>query len=153
MKKYVLRLTDGERSSLEAVVGRRGSAGYERRRAQVLLFCDQGDWGPGWPDERVSTSFGFSVRTIGELRKAAVEKGALASLGRKKRETGPNPRKFTGEEEARLVALACSEPPDGHARWSVRLLAQRLVVLEVFDSVGRETVRRTLKKSSSNLGG
>ncbi len=153
MKKYVLRLTDAERSALESVVRGRGAAGYERRRAQVLLFCDQGDSGPGWPDERVSASFGFSVRTIGELRKAAVEKGSLASLARKKREVGPKPRKFTGEEEARLVALACSEPPEGHARWSVRLLAERLVVLEVFEAVGREAVRRALKKTNLNLGG
>jgi Homeodomain-like domain len=153
MKKYVLRLTDEERSALSAVVDRRGSAGYERRRAQVLLFCDQGDSGPGWSDERLSTSFGLSVRTIEHLRKAAVEKGALTSLGRKKREIGPRPRKFTGEEEAHLIALACSEPPDGHARWSVRLLAEHLVVLDVFDSVSRESVRRALKKTNSNLGG
>jgi len=152
MKKYVVRLTDEERCSLDSIIRKGLVPGYQIKRAQCLLACDQSDSGPCWPDEQVAEAFGFTVRTVESIRKSALAKGVLESLVRKQRKTGPRPLKFTGDEQARLSALACSTPPHGHAQWSVRLLADQLVVLEVFDSVSRETVRRELKKTILNLG-
>jgi transposase len=111
-----------------------------------LLKCDQGPDGPGWSDERIAESYGCSKRCVENWRKQAVESGPLSLLERKVRLTPPIAPKLDGEKEAQLVALACSQAPEGHARWTLRLLAGRLVELEVVDSISHETVRRTLKK-------
>jgi Homeodomain-like domain len=147
-KKYVLKLTVEERSELQQLVKRGKTAAWKVQRAQALLKCDQSSDGPGWKDEDIAEAFGCTTRSLESWRKQAVEQGPLSLLERKARLTPPNPSKFDGEKEARLTALACSKPPKGCARWTLRLLAERLVALEIVDSVSHETVRRAMKKTS-----
>jgi transposase-like protein len=145
-KKYVLKLTDEERTELHHLVRKGRVAGWKVQRAQALLRCDQGPDGPAWTDERIAEAFGITPRSLESWRKQAVERGPLSLLERKARATPAATPKLDGERQARLTALACSKAPDGHARWSSRLLAERLVELEVVDSISHETVRRALKR-------
>jgi transposase-like protein len=145
-KKYVLKLTEDERGELEGVVKRGKAAVWKVQRAQALLKCDQGSLGPGWTDEQVAEAFGCTTRSLESWRKQAVENGPLALLERKARTAGA--RKLDGEKEAQLVKLACSQPPTGQARWTLRLLADRLVALEIVEAISHETVRRAMKKTS-----
>jgi hypothetical protein len=147
-KKYVLKLTADERVDLERLVRRGRVAGWKVQRAQALLHCDQGPDGPAWTDERVSEAYGVTTRSLESWRKRAVEAGPMALLERKARPTPASALKLDGEKQARLTALACSQPPDGLARWSLRLLAERLVELEVVEAISHETVRRSLKKAN-----
>jgi hypothetical protein len=149
-KKYILELTEAEQRELLAVVNNGRCAGWKIQRAQVLLACDASESGLGWTDARAAEAYRCTPRVIEMWRKQAVEDGPLSLMSRKKRPARAS--KLTGEGEARLVALACSEPPDGCGRWSLRLLANRLVELEIVDSVSYETVRQSLKKTASNLG-
>ena len=151
-KIYVVKLISEERAELEALVRRGKAAGWKIQRAQVILKCDQGPEGPGWIDVRIAEAFGCTTRSLENWRKKAVEKGPLSLLQRKVRLTPPTPPRLDGEKEARLVALACSDPPEGRARWTMQLLAERLVQLEVVDSISHETVRSALKKMTSNRG-
>jgi Homeodomain-like domain len=144
-KKYILKLTGDERAELARLVRTGNAAGWKLQRAQALLKCDQGPDGPAWPDARIAEAFGVTARSLESWRKRAVEGGPMALLQRKPRTPSGIP-KLGGEAEARLTALACSQPPRGLARWSLRLLAERLVELQVVDSVSHETVRRALKK-------
>jgi Homeodomain-like domain len=146
-KKYVLKLTAEERNELTRLVRKGNAAGWKLQRAQALLKCDQGPGGPAWPDARIAEAYGITTRSLESWRKRAVEHGPMALLERKPR-TPSAATKLGGENEARLTALACSQPPKGLARWSLRLLAGRLVELEVVDSVSHETVRRALKKAN-----
>lgn len=152
MKKYVVKLTEEERAELERVArgkdGKRNIAAWKVVRAQVLLKCDQGRHGPQWTDERLAAAFDLSVRCLEKWRQRAVEEGPLALLERKARLTPPTPPKLDGEGEAQLTKLACSVPPEGHSRWTLRLLAEHLVELEVVESISHETVRQVLKKVS-----
>ena len=151
-KTYVLKLTPEERSDLERVAkgttGRRSIAGWKVQRAQALLKCDQGEQGPGWTDQQVSAAFDATERCIQNWRKQAVLEGPLSLLERKPRMTPPTPPKLDGDGEAKLVQLACSAPPEGRSRWTLRLLAEQLVELDVVDSICHETVRQTLKKTN-----
>jgi len=147
-KKYVLKLTLAERAELELVVKKAKTAAWKVQRAQALLKCDQSAEGPGWIDEDIAAAYGCTTRSLESWRKQAVEQGPLSLLERKLRLTSSNPAKFDGEKEARLTALACSKPPQGFARWTLRLLAEHLVELEIVDSVSHETVRRAMKKTS-----
>jgi homeodomain-containing protein len=147
-KKYILKLTADERVDLERLVRRGHVAGWKVQRAQALLHCDQGPDGPAWTDERVAEAYGTTTRSLESWRKRAVEAGPMALLERKERVTPATTLKLDGEKHARLTALACSKPPDGLARWSLRLLAERLVELEVVEAVSHETVRRSLKKAN-----
>jgi transposase len=144
-KKYVLKCTVEERAELESIVRRGKAAGWKIQRAQALLKCDQGLEGPGWPDQRIAEAYGCTVRTLENWRKQAVEDGPLSLLERKPQR--PRCLKLDGEKEARLTKLACSQAPAGYARWSLRLLAERVVELEIVDSVSHETIRRALKKA------
>jgi transposase len=144
-KKYVLKLTAEERGELELVVKRGKAAAWKVQRAQALLKCDQGPLGPGWSDEQAAEAFGCTTRSLESWRKQAVERGPLSLLERQPRTL---PSKLDGEKEARLVKLACSKPPDGRTRWTLRLLAGRLVELEVVGAISHETVRRAMKKTS-----
>jgi hypothetical protein len=146
-KKYVLKLTDEERSELERLVKKGKVAGWKLQRAQALLKCDQGPAGPGWTDERVAEAHGWTTRSLESWRKQAVERGPLSLLERKPRAAAAR-AKLDGLGEARLTALACSQPPKGRARWTLRLLAGRLVELEVVGAISHEAVRRALKKTS-----
>jgi len=147
-KKYILRLTAEERSDLERVVRRGRVAGWKVQRAQALLHFDQGPQGPAWIDARIAEAYGVTTRSLESWRKRAVLDGPMALLERKPRVRPAVAPKLEGENEARLTALACSQPPKGLARWSLRLLAERLVELEVVEAVSHETVRRALKKAN-----
>jgi hypothetical protein len=146
-KKYVLKLTAEERDELTGLVRKGRAAGWKLQRAQALLRCDQGPEGPAWPDAQIAEAFGITTRSLESWRKRAVEQGPMALLQRKRR-TPSAVAKLGGENEARLTALACSRPPRGLARWSLRLLAGRLVELQVVGSVSHETVRRALKEAN-----
>jgi transposase len=149
--KYVVRLTAGERETLEALfVGRRAAAD-KLLRARILLKADIGEGGPGWTDEQIAEAFELGCSTIHRLRQRLVEEGLEAALVRKPRSRS-RPPKLDGEKEARLVALACSVPPAGRARWTLQLLADKLVELQVLDSISAETVRVRLKKTKSSPG-
>lgn len=147
-KRYVIELLAQERAELDALVRRGKAAARKLTRARVLLLSDAGDNGPGWVDVDIAEALGLSTRGIEMLRKRAVEEGPLAAIERKPQARPSVAKKFDGEKEARLIALACSEPPAGHQRWSLRLLADRLVELEVFDSVSHERVREVMKKTN-----
>lgn len=147
-KKYVLKLTPEERTELEQLMKKGKAAGWKVQRAQALLQCDQGPQGPGWTDALVAAAYGCSTRSLESWRQQAVESGPLSLLQRKSRPTPPVTPKLDGEQQARLTALACSPAPPGYARWTLRLLAERLVALEVVDTVAHETVRRALKKAT-----
>ena len=149
-KKYILKLTESEQEELLSVVRSGRSAGWKIQRAQVLLACDASESGLGWTDDRSAEAYRCTRRVVEMWRHQAFEDGPLSLMTRKARPARAS--KLSGEGEARLVALACSEPPAGHGKWSLRLLARRLIELEVVDSVSHETVRRELKKTISSLG-
>lgn len=146
MKTYVVSLEPEEHESLRKMVSSGKQAAFKIRRANILLQSDVN--GPGWIDTRVAEGLGVSVRSIESLRKRFVEEGLEACLQRKQQAPSSTRLKFDGEQEAHLIQIACSSPPLGRNRWSLRLLADRLVELEIFDSVSYETVRQTLKKTN-----
>jgi transposase len=149
--KYVVRLTIEERATLGSLVADRRAAADKRLRARMLLKADAGVEGPGWADEKIAEAFEVGVSTIHRLRQRLVEDGLEAALVRKPRSRHRAP-KLDGEKEARLVALACSDPPEGRGRWTLQLLADKLVELHVVDSISDETVRLRLKKTKSSPG-
>lgn len=149
--KYVVRLSSAERETLDALVKTGKGAADKRLRAQLLLKADVGDAGPGWADTRIAEAFEVGPSTVHRLRQRLVEEGLDAALARK-----PSRQlrllKLDGEKEARLIAVACAKAPEGQARWTMQLLADRLVELKVVDRISDETVRRTLKKTNSSPG-
>lgn len=149
--KYVVRLTKEEQTTLQSLIGDRRAAADKRFRARMLLKADVGIGGPGWTDEKIAEAFEVGESTIHRLRQRLVEDGLEAALVRKPRSRLRVP-KLDGEKEARLVALACSDPPEGRARWTLQLLADKLVQLQVVDSISDETVRLRLKKTKSSRG-
>lgn len=150
MKKYIVELTIEERKQLESLIRKGKVAGYKIQHAQILLKADQGEHGPAWKDKDIAEAFRSHKTTVENIRRRFVEFGLEAALGRAKR--GPNKRKLDGDAEAHLIAIACSESPEGRSKWTLRLLADRLVELGVVQSVSRMTICRTLKKTSSNPG-
>jgi transposase len=148
--KYVVRLSAEERQSLEKLVATKRVAAVKSLRARILLKADVGEGGPGWTDEAIAEAFEIGLSTVHRLRQRLVEEGLEAALTRKPR--APQPPKMDGEKEARLVMLACSEPPAGRARWTLELLADKMVELRVVDSLSRETVRLRLKKTKLSRG-
>jgi transposase len=145
-KKYSVILNDTEREELKRLIAAGTAPARKLTHARILLKADQSAEGPGWVDQRVADAVEVSQPTVARVRKQYVQEGLEAALNRR----APNReyhRKLDGEQEARLLALACSEPPEGQARWSLRLLADKLVELEVVEEeVSYQTVRRTLKK-------
>jgi transposase len=148
MKKYVVKLTAEERIELERLIRKGKAAAWKVQRAWALLKCDQGKGGPGWSDEKIAEAFGCTTRSLESWRKQAVENGPTSLLERKPRDKPANMPKLDGENMARLTKLACSQAPKGHSRWTLRLLAEKLVELEIVDDISHETVRRALKKRS-----
>ncbi len=146
-KKYPVVLTDAEREPLHRLVAAGTAPARKLTHARLLLKADQGPDGPAWVDEAIAEAVEVSQPTVARVRKQFVEEGLEASLNRRppRREYR---RKLDGEQEARLVALACSAPPPGLARWSLRLLADKLVDLEVVEGLSYQTVGRLLKKTS-----
>jgi transposase len=150
-KRYVVTLTEAERDRLEDLIAAGTAPARKLAHARILLKADQGPDGPGWVDEAVAEAVEVSQPTVARVRRQFAEQGLEAALSRRapRREYR---RKLDGLQEARLIALACGEPPAGAARWSLRLLADRLVELEVAESLSYQTVRRVLKKTSSSPG-
>lgn len=149
--KYVVRLAAGEREELESLVRRGKVAAEKRRRAQILLKADAGAEGSGLTDQEVASALDVGLATVHRVRQAYVEESLQAALSRKPA-VGRRPRKLDGDGEARLVTLACSPAPEGRDRWTLRLLADKLVELEVVDTINKETVRQTLKKTRLSRG-
>jgi transposase len=148
MKKYRVTLTDEERGLLTDLIRAGKASALAQAHARILLKADQAEGGPAWLDESIAEAFDVDVTTIERVRKRFVEQGLEASLRRKPQDHPSRPRKLDGAGEARLVALACSAPPEGRKSWTMRLLAEKLVELEVVDSIGEEAVRTALKKTS-----
>lgn len=150
-KKYHIRLSIEEREELETIV-RKGQASAQRQRhARILLLADTHGPEGGWSDAEIARAAQTSIPTIERVRRVCVEHGLRRALERKDPDRQYE-RKLDGQAEARLIALSCGEPPQGHARWSLRLLADRLVELEIVAEISHETVRRTLKKTNSSRG-
>jgi transposase len=149
-KKYIVRLSEEERATLLGLIRVGNAAARKLMRARILLKVDQGEGGPGWTDEQTAEALEVGLCTIANVRQRFVEGGVEAAIRRKKQVRPSKLRKLDGAKEARLVAISCSEPPEGRAKWTMRLLADQLVVLDVIDSISAETVRRTLKKTSSS---
>lgn len=152
-KRYVVKLTSAERIELEALLQKGKAARWKLQRAQALLKCDQGRTGPSWTDARIVDAYGGTTRSLESWRKQAVLQGPLSLLERQARATPPHAPVLDGEKHARLTTLACSKPPKGRARWTLRLLADRLVELQIVASISHECVRQALKKTSSSRGG
>ncbi|PIR50194.1 hypothetical protein COU79_00730 [Candidatus Peregrinibacteria bacterium CG10_big_fil_rev_8_21_14_0_10_54_7] len=144
IKKYIVRLSDEERDSCINVVKKLKGTSQKVRRAQILLKADAE--GPSWTDARISEAFNCRIETVEKLRKRLVTESFEVALNGKKRENPPRSQLLNGEEEAKLIAMRLGKPPAGYGKWSLRLLADELVTLDVVDSISHETVRRTLKK-------
>jgi transposase len=144
--KYVVRLTTEERELLEGLVNRGKVAAAKRRRAQILLKATAGAEDSGPTDAEIVEALGVGLVTVHRVRQQYVEQGLSAALERKRPSRVRLP-KLDGRQEAQLVALACGPPPEGRARWTLRLLTERLVELEIVPSICPETVRQTLKKT------
>ena len=148
MKKYIVRLSGDERESLKSLVSSGKGPARMFTRARILLKADVGEGGPGWPDDKISEALDVTVQTIERVRKQLVEEGLEAVLSRRKYIQKISRKKLDGDAEAHLIALACSESPEGYTRWSLRLLADRMVELGYIESISHEAVRRVLKKTS-----
>ena len=148
MKKYIVRLSKEERSKLKRFVSSGKIPARTFTRAHVLLKADIGKHGPAWPDNKISEAFEVTVQTVERVRKQLVEEGLDAVLSRHKYIQKVSRKKIDGDVEAHLVALACSETPEGYKHWSLRLLAGKLVELGHVDSISHEAVRRALKKTN-----
>ena len=149
--RYKVTLTNEEREYLEKFSKTGTKAARSVLKARALLLVDAGEAGPRLSEDLVSQATGLSCRPIERLKKRFIEDGLEAALERKHRETPPTPVKFDGDFEAHLIALACSDPPEGRTRWTVRLLAEKAVELAITDSVSPMTVCNTLKKTNFSL--
>jgi transposase len=147
MKRYILNLSDDERAALEEIVRRNRISKLKLQRAQILLKADE-----GLTDVEISDELGVGTATVERIRKRAVLDGLEAALDRKEAASPSRPRKLDGRAEAHLVALACTDPPDGAPRWTLSLLGERLVELRIVDTVSRSTIHRSLKKTTSSPG-
>jgi hypothetical protein len=149
--KNAVILTEHERAQFRPLIGQGTVPARRLTHARILLKTDQGEGGPGWTDIAIAGTVEVHSATVGRVRRAYVQEGLMAALDRK----APNrvyPRRLAGAAEAHLVALACGEPPAGRERWTLRLLADELVRLEVVETVSYETVRQTFQQTRSNRG-
>lgn len=146
-KRWIVNLTVDERVALEQLVKRERVSGVKRQRANILLKADD-----GLTDQEIGEELEVGLVTVERVRKRCCERGVAACLDRKPQDNPSRPRKLDGASEAHLVRLACSPPPPGRARWTVALLADKLVELKMFDTVSASTVQRGLKKTRPSLG-
>jgi hypothetical protein len=144
-KKYIVRLSAKERRVLEAVVKKLSGSSQQVRRAQMLLKADAS--GPAWTDQRIAEAFDSRTRTVEKLRERFVTEGFEQTLQGKTRETPATEKILDGKQEAQVIAVRLGAPPKGYAHWTLRLLARKVVELEIVESISHETVRRTLKKT------
>jgi transposase len=150
-KKYIVTLSQEERRILRELLSRGKAAARKLMHARILLKADVSPGGPGWDDQKIAEGLEVGRATVERLRKTFVEEGLEAALERRKPRRQYR-RKLDGDGEAHLVALACQAPPEGRSRWTLRLLADRLVQLEYVEEISYQTVHRTLKKTNSSLG-
>ena len=150
VKKYVVRLTADERQYLDELIRKGKSPAQRLTKARILLKADVGEDGEGWSDSKIIEALDTSVSMVYRVRKQLVEEGFEAVLSRKQREMPAVPRIFDGEKEAKLIALACSEPPKGRVRWTLRLLEEKVVELNIVDKASDNTIGRVLKKTFSS---
>src|SRR5260221_1369106 len=150
VKTYVVRLSDEERERLEALIRKGKSPAQKLLKARILLKADASEAGEGWSDSRIVKAFDTSISMVYRVRKQLVEEGFEAVLSRKQRATPGVARIFDGEKEAKLIALACSKPPKGRARWTLRLLEKKVGELKIVDRASDSTIGRTLKKTFSS---
>ena len=148
MKRYVVELTTEEQETLMQIVSKGKAAARKITNARVLLQANEAKNGPAWTDTQIADAFGIHTNTIHDIRRRFVEDGLEAALVRKKQDWPSRKRIIDGEVEARLIALRCGQPPQGKGSWNLRLLADRLVELEIVPSISHETVRQALKKMS-----
>ena len=151
MKKYVVELTQGERRHLRDLSKKGKAAAYKIRHANILLHVDQGDEGPSRKDAEVAEVFGCHVTTVENVRRRFVLDGFDAAVSRRREGVG-RPRIIDGDAEARLTVLACSKPPEGRPRWTLRLLSDKMVELHIVDQCSRTMVQRAMKKTKLSLG-
>src|SRR5947208_16802434 len=144
-KKYIVRLTDGERAALTEVVKKLKGSSQKVRRAQILLKADAD--GPAWTDAKIAEAVGCRTKTVENVRERLVTSGFEAALDGRARAQPPRPKLLDGEQEAKVIATRLGPPPKGFATWSLRLLAERVVQLQIVPSISHETVRQTLKKT------
>jgi|SRR5690349_10034155 len=145
-KKYIVRLTDEERATLTEVVKKLKDSSQKVRRAQILLKADAD--GAAWTDTKIAEAFGCRTKTVENIRERLVTLGFEVTLNGKSREQPPRPKRLTGEQEAQVIATRLGPPPKGFANWSLRLLAEKVVELEIVPTISHETVRQTLKKTA-----
>jgi len=145
-KKYIVRLNEQEREELEHVVKKLSGTSQKVKRAQILLKADSN--GSAWTDARIADAFGCRTQSIENIRQRLVEQGFRETLDGKRRAAPPTPRVLDGEQEARIIATRLGPPPKGYANWSLRLLARKLVELEIVDTVSSATLCRMLKKTA-----
>jgi transposase len=148
-KKYIVRLTVEEQIELKNMVKKGKTQAYRVKHANILLAIDAD--GPNWPDHQTAKAYKCHQNTVRNVRQRFVEQGLEAALERKQQEFPSRKRIIDGESEARLISIACSTPPEGHAKWTMQMLADELVSLKVVDSISGQTVWRTLKKTNLNL--
>jgi transposase len=150
-QKYIVKLTETERSQLKELISCGEASARQIRRAYILLKSDCSEDGPKWKYHAICEAYDVSSLTVYNVRKKYDEGGLERAILRKKPERVYE-RRLDGEGEAHLIALACSKPPEGYERWSLRLLKDRIIRLEIVENISHETIRQTLKKTSSNLG-
>jgi hypothetical protein len=150
-QKYIVKLTETERSQLKELISSGEASARQIRRAYILLKSNSSNDGPNWKYDEICEAYEVSSLTVYNVRKNFVEGGLQRALFRKKPDRVYE-RRLDGEGEAHLIALACSEPPDGYERWSLRLLQDRILRLEIVENISHETIRQTLKKTSSSPG-
>jgi hypothetical protein len=144
-KKFIVRLSDEERGVCREIIKKLKGSSQKVRRAQILLKADAD--GPAWSDIRIAEAFDCRVQTIENVRKRLVVDGFEQALEHKKRADPPTPCKLDGEAEAKLIALRLGKPPSGYGHWTLQLLADEMVALEIVDSISHETIRKVLKKT------
>jgi transposase len=150
VKKYVVRLSAEERQRLEDMIRAGQHAAGRLARARILLKADVWESGEGWSDSRIMEALDVSAALVHDVRKQLVEEGFEAVLARKTRQRPPTPAIFDGAREARLIALCCSRPPAGYAKWTLRLLEKKVVELDIVEAASDSTIGRVLKKTSSS---
>ena len=150
MKKYIVELTSEERSGLKDIIKAERMAAHKRRHARILLKADQGPEGPAFKDADIANAFDCTIKSVERLRKRLIEHGLDAAMDHGNRGSY-RPKKLDGVAEAHLIAIACSSAPRGRNRWTVRLLADKMVSLGIVDSCGKSTIHNTLKKMNLSL--
>ena len=151
-QRYIVRLSRDERKTLFKIIEKGTASKEKQNRARILLKADCGEEGESWKDPQIAEAFYVSVKTVERVRKSLVENGFEETLNRKIPLNSPRKRIIQGEEEAYLIAIACNEPPEGHARWTLSLLADKMVECNYVETVSHDTIGRALKKTNLNPG-